>query len=548
MREPSDSSFDDQPVQLREYLAVLRLRKWSIALIASLVVASALFFSARQTPEYESETRILVNPANLTVFRPGTIVIPSRENLGTEKELVASEPVALLVAEELGLPTTEGLIEGLQVDVVTDTEILEVAYRHTSPETAQARSQAFAEAYLEFRRQQALEDLLAATEADRRNLAQLEERLASVEEELARVENEAQRASLETDRALLEADIAQIEQDLPDADEVRVGQIVVPAPVPLAPVSPDHVRNGLLAVFVGLALGVGVAFLRERLDDRLRGRGDLEARAQAPVLAVIPRVASWRKPKQTPLISVSEPKSSPAEAYRTLRTALSYLAAQEGVRTVLVTSPHTDEGKTATTANLGVALANAGKRVVVVGGDLRKPRLHRFFGLPNEGGLSVALQREGNGQRPVVPTEVENLWMVPGGPVPARPAELLGSEQMGRFLEWLKSFADIVIVDAPPVLVVADALTLAPLVDAVLLVADSENTTRGAITHAREQLAQVDARVIGAVLNNFDPSKAKAYPYYYRYYYTYRYEEVPAGGNGNGGGFLRRKKGAPAEG
>ncbi|MGH2657975.1 MAG: CpsD/CapB family tyrosine-protein kinase [Actinomycetota bacterium] len=296
---------------------------------------------------------------------------------------------------------------------------------------------------------------------------------------------------------------------------------------------------------MGLALGVGLAFLRERLDDRLRGRGDLEARAGAPVLAVVPHASSWKKRKEARLVTVTEPRSAPSEAYRTLRTSLLFTASQKGVRKVVITSSQDEEGKTTTVANLGMVLAQAGKRVVLVDADLRKPRLHRFFGVENRVGLTNVLAEEVQPPEAVVQSGVPNLVLLPCGPVPGNPAELLSSDAMGAMLQHLGKIADFVVVDSAPVLAAADASILATYADAVLMVADADRATRGSVAHARVQLDQVNANVVGAVLNNFDLSKARAYPYYYQYYYVYRYEQ-PDGGRRTRGA-ERAEPGSPEQ-
>jgi non-specific protein-tyrosine kinase len=515
---------DEEPVQLREYLAVLRYRKWSIILVTALVVAGALAFSFVQTPQYEAEAKVLVRPVTVS---PQTAPVPP--NLETERGLVASVPVAEKVAEELQLSETPpDLLESVDVDAVTGSEFLVVKYQHPDPLESQRRAQAFADSYLEFRGEQALEEVTAATEPLETQLRDLESQLAEVQRRLEETRDDTERAALEIEQTSLVSRIAVLEQELSRLtvpENLRVGQVVEPATLPTTPATPNYLVNIPLAVFVGLALGVGVAFVRERLDDRLRGREDFEHRAGAPVLAVVPHASGWKKRKEARLVTSSEPRSAPSEAYRTLRTSLLFTASQNGVRRVLITSSQDEEGKTTTVANLGMVLAQAGKRVVLVDADLRKPRLHRFFGLENRVGLTNVLAQEVEPPDAVVQSGVPNLVLLPCGPIPGNPAELLSSDAMGAMLQHLGKLADFVIVDSAPVLAAADASILATYADAVLLVADADRATQASVAHARVQLDQVNAKVMGAVLNNFDLSKARAYPYYYQYYYTYRYEQ-----------------------
>jgi succinoglycan biosynthesis transport protein ExoP len=519
----------DQRAQLREYLAVLRLRKWSILAVTVLVVAGAMFFSIRQVPIYESQARVLVK-----ALSQGALGTSPSVNMQTERELVTSIQVADLVAEDLdAAERPEQLLRGLRVDVAPQTEILVMAFQHQDPLTAKRRAQSFAESYLQFRRNQAEEEVLAAGESLQKRKEDLEQERANKEEKLADLPvDDPQRIGLQTQVNQFTSEIAVLDQQLSQvipAEKLLVGQIVEPALLPSEPVSPDHLRNAILALVVGLLLGVGVAFLRERLDDRLRGRLDLEAHVGAPVLAVVPKVGTWRKRAETPLVSLAEPRSTSSEAYRTLRTSLLFAASQQGLKTILVTSPQAGDGKTATSANLAVVLAQAHKRVILLSADLRKPRLHKFFEVPNDVGLTSVLIGEAKPWEAVKDVGLDYLKVVTSGPIPGNPAELLGSDAMGRLLEQFREVADFVVIDSAPALVVSDALAVAPFVDTALFVADAERTTRGAVTHGRSQLEQVSVNFIGAVLNNFDPSKGRISPYYYSYYYQYRYSEEPTG-------------------
>ena len=512
---------------LREYLAILRNRKTSIAVVAFLVVASALFYSYRQPPLYRSEAKVLVKPFN-------TIL-----NVETERELAGSEAVRDVAAEHLG-DELEGeplSPANLSVSVATETEVLIVGYTHSDPAEAQRAAQAYAESYLEYRRQEIVDDIAASGEAIRAQIDPLNRELTRLNTRIQREKDPGLSSTLQTQANSLISRIAVLEQSLVQLSppgRLQIGQVVEDADLPLSPASPNHVVNGVLGLLLGLALGIGVAFLRERLDNRLRGRSDLERYAAAPVLAIVPTVPEWRKAKQTMLVTLQQPQSAASEAYRTLRTGVLFAAGQLDLKVILLTSANAGEGKSATTANLGVALAQSGKRVIMISGDLRKPRLIQFFTDNRGPGVTNVLAGEANLWASLVNTMLPTLKVLPSGPIPPNPTELLGSQGMRKILDDCAKAADIVLVDGPPVLALADAITLAPMADGVLLVADAQDTHRGAVEHAREQIDRVHARVIGAVLNNFDPSKAGAQAYYYQDYYAYRatervtFEDAPA--------------------
>jgi succinoglycan biosynthesis transport protein ExoP len=520
---------DQGAPNLGEYVAVFRRRKLIVASLTGLVVASALLFSFLQTPLYGSEVRVLVKPATILP----TIGLGVAPNLETEKELATSIPVAELAAERLGgAPDPQNLLQGLSASAATEAEVLLLSYVHPDPVEAQRRAQAFADAYLQFRREQAVDDLLSGTESLQTRMEQLQGELRRVNEGIAQAATQEEQLTLQSRADTLESQIALLQERIFQAtppENLRVGQILEPAAVPSSPVSPNYVTNVGMALVIGLGLGIGVAFIRDRLDDSLRGRRDLEAGVGAPVLAVIPHASSWRKKRQEHLVSKEQPTSAAAEAYRTLRTALMYSASQRRVKTVLVTSPHPGEGKTTTVANLAVSLAQTGKLVVAVSADLRKPRLHRFFAAENRVGLTDVLTEGVPVWEALANPGGGSLMLLTSGPIPGNPSELLGSDSMRQMLNELGDGVDFVILDSAPVLGVADALTMAPLVDAVLLVADAQRTSRGAVRQARQHLDQVEAAVAGGVFNNFDPSKPRAYPDR-EYYYTYKYETVSSNG------------------
>jgi succinoglycan biosynthesis transport protein ExoP len=276
----------------------------------------------------------------------------------------------------------------------------------------------------------------------------------------------------------------------------------------------------LLALFVGLALGAGLALLAERLDDRLRGRQDLAARSEVPVLATIPRLRSWSRDGEPVVATLSAPRSETSEAYRTLRTGVLYAASRDHIKTVLVTSSEGAEGKTTTVANLAAVLGKAGKRVIVIVADLRRPRLERFFGLGDGSsgaeaapiGLTNVLAGEVSVEEALLTVpDLPNVRILRSGPMAGNPAELLESSGMRNVVARLRDQADFILIDAAPVLGVSDALVLCRLADAVLLVADAKRTRRTTVSQAREQLMQMNGKLIGSVLNNLDAKRAEAY-------------------------------------
>lgn len=216
----------------------------------------------------------------------------------------------------------------------------------------------------------------------------------------------------------------------------------------------------------------------------------------------------------TTLITVTNPRSPIAEAYRTLRTNLDFSNLDKSLRALVVTSAGPDEGKSTTLANLAVTMAQGGKRVILVDCDLRRPTLHQLFGLKNNVGLTDMVRDDAAlANPPLQDVSVSNLQVMTTGPLPPNPAEVLGSKRMQEILAALLARADLVLLDAPPVIAVTDAAVLASKVDGVLLVVSAGKTKRDDARKAQAQLEKVNARVVGAVLNNVKPDTRAQYYY-----------------------------------
>ncbi len=213
--------------------------------------------------------------------------------------------------------------------------------------------------------------------------------------------------------------------------------------------------------------------------------------------------------EQPELITLTDPRSPASEAYRTLRTNLYFSSLDQALETLVVTSAAPGDGKSTTLSNLAVTMAQGEKRTILVDADLRQPSLHTIFSIGNSQGLTtMAVEDEVLAEPPLVESGVENLWLLPSGPLPPNPAEILGSRRMEEIIDALKSRADVVLFDAPPVIAVTDAAVLGTKVDGVLLIIRAGKTRREHASRAKELLERVNVRIVGAVLNNAQPDQS----------------------------------------
>lgn len=297
-------------------------------------------------------------------------------------------------------------------------------------------------------------------------------------------------------------------------------RIVYPATVPGAPISPRTTHNLTMGMVMGLSMGVLLAFGLETLDTTLKIPEDLEKWLNFPNLAFIPHVIlSARQGEEAPeLFAHHGVDPMVSESYRTLRTSILFSTPGHAPRVLLVTSSLPGEGKTITTANLATVMAKAEPQVLMVDADLRRPTLHHLFNVPKEPGLSSFLVGETD-ELPFVPTLIPNLFIIPSGPVPPNPSELLGSSRMEEFLRRAQEQFGLVILDSPPIMSVSDAVILSTKVEGVLMVIKAEATPRRVAMEAAGQLHDFKAPILGAVLNNVPIHRDG---YYYNYY-VYRY-------------------------
>ena len=291
----------------------------------------------------------------------------------------------------------------------------------------------------------------------------------------------------------------------------------------IKPVRPDLLRNLALAILIGLLGGVGLAFAAEALDTTITSQQQVEERLGLTFLGIIPSIEKAKDGSAQDLMVHTQPKSAVAECLRAVRTNLLFMSPEKPLKTIMVTSPGPQEGKTTTATSLAITMAASGNRVLLVDADMRRPRLHRVFSLPNQSGLSSLILGEGTLSTLCQATAVENLFVLPCGPVPPNPAELLHTAAFQRLLGEMAGRFDRVIIDSPPIGVVADAVVMGTHVDGTLIVLKAGQTSREVARQAVRQLSDVKAPLFGAVLNDLDLTDQKygQYAYYYRYGYYY---------------------------
>ncbi len=326
------------------------------------------------------------------------------------------------------------------------------------------------------------------------------------------------------------------ESRITEASRISNVRIVDPAYTPRRPIKPKKKMNLLLGIFMGLGLGVGIAFVKEYLDHSVRSSEDLE-KLGLTTISIVPKInikSALEKIQQngkvddeeyalkSRLISHYDPKSTVAEAYRTLRTNIQFMNPDNPLRSLVVSSGGPGDGKSTTVANMAIAFANLGKKVLLIDGDLRKPILHKVFDVPRGPGLTHRLVQDLNDQDVIRETQVPDLYLVTCGDVPPNPSELLASWKLKDFIARMKAEYDIVLLDSPPIIAVTDASILSTLTDAIMLVVNSGRTDQRVLKRSINLLSQVNTNLIGAVLNGVNISAGyDSYYYYYHYYYYY---------------------------
>jgi capsular exopolysaccharide synthesis family protein len=305
-------------------------------------------------------------------------------------------------------------------------------------------------------------------------------------------------------------------------------QVVDQAEIPTGPYKPNKKLNLLLAAVVGLFLGIGLAFFFEYLDNTVKSPEEVEQLIRLPSFGMVPEISYERKKRlekgvslPVELITHGHPKSVLSEAYRNIRTSILLSFSEKPPKKIVITSPNPGEGKTTTVINTAIALSQTGAKVLIIDGDMRHPRVHKIFNEENGAGLSNFLSGNAPLDSVIKKTEVPNLYYIPSGPIPPNPSELIGSNLFKEMIKVLGNRFDHIILDSPPALGFADSIILSTTVDGVILVVLGGKTPRETLQRTKEILQQVNAKILGVIINRVDIHRGEYGYYYYRYHYYY---------------------------
>jgi polysaccharide biosynthesis transport protein len=384
-----------------------------------------------------------------------------------------------------------------------------------------------------------LANLVLGTEAELKEAVEKERNVGALlalakeeafEVEKKKLELDALKGKTENNRRQFDAVSTRL-KDIELSGSLRTSNVrILDAARPqLAPIRPNTFQSILFGIAAGLILGLALAFLLEFLDSTIKSQQDIEERLQVPFLGFMPSHQSAVGADERDLFVFRDPKSIAAECVRAIRTNVLFMSPDKPAQKILVTSSGPREGKSSMVINMGVAMAQSGNRVLMIDSDMRRPRLHKAFGVPNDLGVSSLVVGEGKMEEAIKSTEVPGLFILPCGPIPPNPAELLHTRAFGDLLQTLCGKFDRILLDSPPVGAVADAMVLSTQCDGVILVVRSSTMHRDIVTRTVRTLKSVNAPLFGAILNGVSLSQGKYGEYdgfSYRYYGTSEQKET----------------------
>jgi len=530
----SAPEYEPEGMTLRDYLGVMWRRKWVILLVVVVATASAYYFSARQAKVYEGHADLIyeqqIDVSNPLTGQSYTDTNERNLELRSVGSIIESPDMKQRAAAELaqhGKATTgftvtaEPLTDTSTGGTSGDSNVVRITAQSGSPELAAAAANAYASEFVGYRKESVQIQIQRAIDAVK-----------------AKADAYQGGARQSTDYLVLQQRL----QDLQLLKATATGnyRVLIPATVPDDPVAPQPLRSALLGFGVGLFAGIGLAFLLEQFDTRLRRPDEIAAVLHEPILGRVPRI-SRRYLGENALVTLRHPDGQVAESFRMVRTNLDFMAVDAEVRSIVLTSCQQGEGKSVAVANLAVSMAMAGKKIIVVDADLRRPRLHRYFGLENSRGLSTVATGQDELLSALQPMAVEptlkglptdfrtwaagtdarsRLYVLTSGPIPPNPGEIVASRRFEAVLEELAGECDLLLIDSPAMLAVGDTSAIAAKVDGLVFLVDMQAVKRPQLQTAADQLHRLPVRKLGCVVR-MEGIKGGRYFYYSPYYYGY---------------------------
>jgi capsular exopolysaccharide synthesis family protein len=552
-------------MELLQYWTIVRKRLWLIILFVVVAAIGAGYYVLSQPLQYRTSTTLAISPAALNsavTYQVENQLIPLAN---TYTEFMKTRSFAQLVAEQLQKqnlplqPTEEEILAAIITQYVQNTQLFRITATFPDPvvakaladttahllisanlERMRAEQAALLEAQLDSTRVQERDRLMELNNVLRDELKFYEDQINSLQQQITTLRSGLQSSEIDTqikelrtemlqyrgERVTLLGSLAEAQKALlaeTDKSNAEVDTVVVveEALLPVAPLPRNLLQPFLAALAAALALGLVAAYGLEYIDYTVKSPEELDAIYGIPTQGVIGHVAEADRARETgdSLIMLKTPRSPIAESIRALRTSVRMAGIGKPIRSLLITSAGPGEGKTFVTTNLAISMAQAGKQVILVDLDLRKPQVHKRFGLRPEPGFSnlVVERNEYTLQQVLQPTNVPNLRVLACGTIPPNPAELLSAEQSAEVMQLLLENADMVVYDTAPAATVTDAILIAPLVDAVLQVVNARGPRIDLVRRTKELLERSGARVIGPVLNRVAIIDLGYYANYYYY-------------------------------
>jgi len=532
---------------VRDYLSVLWRRKWIILFVVVVATASAYYYSYRQVDRYSASASLIyeqqINPAD-PLDGGSTDVATLDRQIAATSDIMASPDMQLRI-EELLKQENVNTSAGYTVTTSSSSGSNIVVMNADSADAGLAAAAANASAT-------AFVDMNIERQRD-----QIAKASGAIEEQLANYEGAAKQSP---EYLMLEQRL----QDLQILSTAATGnyRVLAPASVPRAPYAPNPLRNAILAFGVSLFAAIGLVFLLEQFDTRLRRFDEAAQVLHQPILGRIPRV-SRKLLRKDAIVALTHPEGQAAEAFRLLRTNLDFMRVNGDFTSLLVTSSAQGEGKSLAVANLAITMAMAGKKVVVVDADLRRPRQHKLFGIANKSGVSTVAVGKTDLVESLVPVDVappsdgdadgvgfstrfshyatwargtgarSRMYVLPSGPIPPNPGEIVASTRFGTMIDALVAQTDIVIVDSPAMLPVGDAAALASKVDGLVFIVDMHIVRRPMLAQAADQLVRFPCRSLGLLIRA-QGAKNAGYSSSYRYYEAGEYGSKAPSGSSKG--------------